>query len=60
MKVGKKEVVEINLTLTYQEAHWLMGMVQNCLHGNLDDEDPKDTEMRLLFWKSLESQGVKP
>lgn len=54
MRVEVHRETRVGVVLDEEEAKWLLGVMQNPLHGNTnDDEPPEDFQMRQRFWKSL-------
>lgn len=57
MKVQSTRIIEVNLTLTEEEAKWLKTLMQNPLVAQNfpGQEVPQDAEMRLRYWDALNS-----
>lgn len=50
-----KELKQFVLTLSFEEAKWLRGQMQNPLGCTPDEEYPEDKEMRHRFFSAVES-----
>lgn len=61
MEVTKKELIEITLQLTKEEAEWLKGVMQNPIsHRTHPGSESEESEnIRERFWFTLDKAGVK-
>lgn len=59
MKAETKAEIEIQLTLSEREAIWLMNYLQNYNAGPQGSEDPINSEVRSLFFRTLRDQLKK-
>ena len=57
MKAVMKTKQTVLLELEYDEAQWLLALVQNPV---IETEDKFTKTMRNLVWVTLSNQGVKP
>ncbi len=56
MKAEKVETFEVNLKLSKEEALWLMGNMQNPLHGqDVIEETDSDSIIRHKFFDTLKN-----
>ena len=56
MKVKINRETTIEITLTEDQAKWLNGLMQKPIGGmGPKDEQPRDKQMRKIFWKALSS-----
>ncbi len=62
MKVKTNRNIHYTLILDEDETIWLKGLMQNPLSCSIDQEnpseDPKDKEMRQIFWGALQEAPV--
>jgi len=60
MKSYTKEELHIVLILTPSEAKWVKTLIQNPLNvtGDPTLENPRDREMRKLFWHELSKYNL--
>ena len=54
MKSNIKQEVRVSIELNNDERIWLKSVMQNPLfHCSLEDEDPRDREMRTKFFNAM-------
>ena len=52
-----ERTIKVHLILDEEEAHLLMGLVQNPL---FEDETEKENKFRESLFNTLQKQGIKP